>query len=164
MLLQERREASGYSRARLAELVDVPAGTIEGWELGRVAKPPIHDVLRVARVLRISVGEIEGAVLDSEEPSTRPVSGEVEGRGAVPLLEQAIALFGWTEEQAAAALQTSVARVRAWRRGSRDMTLSEVMTVAALIGLRAAGNAGGLGRVGEIVEVLAEGSKHARSS
>ena len=35
-LLQERREAAGYSRARLGKAVGISAGTIEGWELGRV--------------------------------------------------------------------------------------------------------------------------------
>ena len=140
MLLQARREAAGYSRARLSELVDVPAGTIEGWEIGRVAKPPIHDVLKVARVLRVPVAEIETAVLEAEQPLTEPTGRPLaETAGAAPLLEQAIELFGWTEEQAAVALQTSVGRVRAWRQGKRGMTLPEVMTVAALIGLRAVG-------------------------
>ena len=142
LLLQARREAAGYSRTRLGELVDVPAGTIEGWEIGRVAKPPIHDVLKVARVLRIPVAEIEAAVLEPEQAPTKPLHGQPDvASGAAPLLEQAIELFGWTEEQAAAALQTSAARVRAWRRGTRGMTLPEVMTVAALIALRAVGGA-----------------------
>ena len=155
LLLQARREASGFSRARLADLVDVPAKTIEGWEVGRVAKPPVHDVLRVARVLRIPVAEIEAAVLDPEESPPRALSSEqLESRGAVPLLEQAIELFGWSEEQAAAALQTSVPRVRAWRRGSRAMTLPEVMTVAALIGLHAVGS-GHVGDIGELFPAAA---------
>ena len=33
-LLQERREAAGFSRARVGELVGIKPGTIEGWELG----------------------------------------------------------------------------------------------------------------------------------
>src|SRR3954449_12503981 len=61
-LLQERREAAGYSRTRAGELVGIKPGTIEGWELGRVARPPIHDVLRLARFLRISADEIQDAV------------------------------------------------------------------------------------------------------
>ena len=110
-------------------------------------------MLRVARVLRIAVTEIEAAVIEPEEPATEPAVG-TSGRepGAVPLLEQAIELFGWTEEQAAAALQTSVARVRAWRRGTRGMSLPEVMTVAALIGLRAVGGATGNSQVEELSE------------
>src|SRR5437016_5110564 len=50
-LLQDRREAAGYSRARIGDLVGIKPGTIEGWELGRVSKPPIHDVLRLAHFL-----------------------------------------------------------------------------------------------------------------
>ncbi len=38
-LLQDRREAAGYSRARVGELIGIKPGTIEGWELGRVTKP-----------------------------------------------------------------------------------------------------------------------------
>ena len=38
-LLQERREAAGYSRAKLGKSLGISAGTIEGWELGRIGKP-----------------------------------------------------------------------------------------------------------------------------
>ena len=48
-LLQARREALGYSRARVGELIGIKPGTSEGWELGRGKRPPIHDVLRLAR-------------------------------------------------------------------------------------------------------------------
>src|SRR5215510_11150004 len=61
-LLQERREAAGYSRARLAALVGVSAGTIEGWELGRVERPPFHEVTRIAAFLRIPLDDIQRAV------------------------------------------------------------------------------------------------------
>src|SRR5437762_1820628 len=63
-LLQERREAAGYSRARAGEFVGIKPGTIEGWELGRVARPPIHDVLRMAHFLQISPEEINSAVFE----------------------------------------------------------------------------------------------------
>jgi transcriptional regulator with XRE-family HTH domain len=144
LLLQERREAVGYSRVRLGELVDVPAGTLEGWEIGRVAKPPVHDVLRVARVLRIPVTEIEAAVLDPAAEPT-PAAARAGGLEGVPLLEQAIEVFGWTDAQAAAALQTSLDALRAWRTGRRKMELPAVMTVAALLALRGAGGARGDG-------------------
>lgn len=137
-LLQERREALGYSRTRAGEAVGIPPGTIEGWEIGRVAKPPIHDVFRLARLLRISGEEIEAAVIDAgavEPPPPQAPPSE----GAAPLLEQAIALFGWSDDQAAAALRTKPGKVRAWRRGALEMTLPELMTVAAMIGLHAAG-------------------------
>lgn len=136
-LLQERRDALGYSRTRTGEILGIPPGTIEGWELGRVAKPPIHDVLKLARFLGIATEEIEAAVLGEEpaEPSWDPVGpGE-----AAPLLEQAITLFGWTNSEAAAALRTNARQIHAWRSGAAAMTLPDVMAVAALIGLHAAG-------------------------
>src|SRR5437660_11229913 len=61
-LLQERREGSGYSRARLGALVGVSAGTIEGWELGRVGRPPFHDVMRIVSFLLIPLEEIQRSV------------------------------------------------------------------------------------------------------
>src|ERR671910_738924 len=61
-LLQDHRETAGYSRTRIGEVVGIKAGTIEGWELGRVARPPIHDVLRLAHFLDISADEIQRAV------------------------------------------------------------------------------------------------------
>jgi transcriptional regulator with XRE-family HTH domain len=137
-LLQARRETLGYSRTRAGAILGIPAGTIEGWELGRVAKPPLQDVLRLARFLGLSAAEIEAAVL--EERGVEAASPEPSPEtGAAHLLEQAIALFGWTDAQAATALQTTEMKVKAWRAGKVAMTLPEVMTVAALIGLHAAG-------------------------
>jgi transcriptional regulator with XRE-family HTH domain len=137
-LLQARREALGYSRTRAGAILGIPPGTIEGWELGRVAKPPLHDVLRLARFLGLSAAEIEAAVLEESgvEAGAPEPSPET---GAAHLLEQAIALFGWTDTQAATALQTTETKVKAWRAGKVAMTLPEVMTVAALIGLHAVG-------------------------
>src|SRR2546430_17067115 len=61
-LLQEQREQAGYSRAKLGELLEISPGTIEGWELGRVERPPLHDVLRLAEFLQIPYGELVAAV------------------------------------------------------------------------------------------------------
>src|SRR5205823_3049869 len=96
-LLQQRREAAGYSRARVAELVGIKPGTIEGWELGRVARPPVHDVVRMAHFLDISPDEITAAVFeDAGSISARADQPELQERkkgrrrrrpeGAVPLL------------------------------------------------------------------------------
>ncbi len=63
-LLQDRRESAGYSRTRVGELVGVKPGTNEGWELGRVARPPIHDVLRLAHFLGIPADDIQRAVFE----------------------------------------------------------------------------------------------------
>jgi transcriptional regulator with XRE-family HTH domain len=140
-LLQERREGLGFSRTRLGELVGIKPATIEAWELGRVAKPPIHDILTLARFLGIPFEEIDAAVLRDRTPA--PARGpRQDTEGAVPLLEQAIELFGWTEEQTAAALHTTPQQLDAWRRGADTMPLPELMTVAALVGLHAAGAVG----------------------
>lgn len=148
-LLQERRESAGYSRTRIGELVGIKPGTIEGWELGRVARPPIHDVLRIAHFLRIPTDEIQMAVFaDAGEVSPadqapsekerkkvgRPRRGE-----AVPLLEAAFRLLGWKDEAAAAeALATSAEQVGAWRSGSEKMAFADYMTLTSIIGVAAA--------------------------
>ena len=130
-LLQERRRQRGYSRVRAGELADLNPSTIESWELGRVSKPPIHDVLRLARVLEIPTADLEHAVLPDSpaatvEPPALPLSN-------APLLEQAMAVLGWSESDAAAALNTSLLRIRTLRRGNDDLSVLEVMTLTALL-------------------------------
>src|SRR5438034_1339084 len=96
-LLQERREAAGYSRARLGRIVGISAGTIEGWELGRVERPPFHEVTRIATFLRIPFEDIQrvvfadaGAIPEPEEHPgqlARKKPGRKKRLGGVPLLE-----------------------------------------------------------------------------
>ncbi len=148
-LLQDRRAAAGYSRVRVGELIGIKAGTIEGWELGRVAKPPIHDVLRLAHFLGISATEIEAAVF--ADSGGAPMAAETSGgparrspgrrstHGAVPLLEAAFRLFGWADESAAAdALGTTADQVRRWRSGAEGIELADYMTLTSMIGIAAA--------------------------
>jgi len=148
-LLQERREAAGYSRARAGELVGIKPGTIEGWELGRVARPPIHDVLRLAHFLSISPEEISAAVFEDAgtvEPSAdQPARQErKKGRrrrseGAVPLLEAGYRLFGWqSDEEAASALNSTGEQVRRWRSGAESMAFADFLTLTSMIGVAAA--------------------------
>lgn len=148
-LLQDRRETAGYSRTRIGELVGIKAGTIEGWELGRVARPPIHDVLRLAHFLDISADEIQRAVFADagEAPSPEDRSAEKERKkvgarrrpGAVPLLEAAFRLFGWADDsEGAEALGTSAERVRAWRAGTEQMAFADYLTLTSMIGVAAA--------------------------
>ena len=66
-LLQSAREELGYSRTRAAELSGVNASTIEAWEVGRVLKPPFQDVVRLARVLSISMSELERCVMEEQD-------------------------------------------------------------------------------------------------
>ena len=147
-LLQERRDASGYSRTRVGEIVGVKPGTIEGWELGRVARPPIHDVLRLAHFLAIAPEDIQRAVFDDAGavPSAKEHAGEKEAkrsarraRGQVPLLEAAFRLFGWDgEDDAADALATSPEQIRAWRAGDEQMAFADYLTLTSMIGVAAA--------------------------
>jgi len=143
-LLQDRREAAGYSRARLGKIVGISAGTIEGWELGRVGRPPFHEVMRIASFLRIPLEDIQGVVFaDSgtvpdpdEHPGTpeRKKAGRKKRLGAVPLLEAAFRLFGWeSESDAAEALGATPTQVRAWRRGSERMDIAQYMALTTAV-------------------------------
>ena len=143
-LLQERRESAGYSRARLGKIVGVSAGTIEGWELGRVGRPPFHEVMRIASFLRIPLEDIERAVFadagpvpDRDEHPGQPErkkAGRKKRPGAVPLLEAAFRLYGWSDEQEAAdALDTSPEQIRAWRSGRERMEVAEYMALTTTV-------------------------------
>jgi transcriptional regulator with XRE-family HTH domain len=143
-LLQERREAAGYSRARLGKIVGVSAGTIEGWELGRVGRPPFHEVMRIASFLRIPLEDIERAVFadagpvpDRDEHPGQPErkkAGRKKRPGAVPLLEAAFRLYRWSDEQEAGdALGTSPEQIRAWRRGRERMEVADYMALTTTV-------------------------------
>ena len=148
-LLQDSREAAGLSRIRAGELVGISPGTIEGWELGRVAKPPIHDVLRLTNLLGIPADEIQRAVLEDTDPPLDAAPGGQQprrrgrprgrGAGAVPLLEAAFRLFHWKDDSdAAAALQSTPEQVSLWRRGAEPMDLADYMTLTSMVGIAAA--------------------------
>jgi transcriptional regulator with XRE-family HTH domain len=143
-LLQDRREAAGYSRARLGKIVGVSAGTIEGWELGRVGRPPFHEVMRIASFLRIPLEDIEQAVFadagpvpDRDEHPGQPErkrAGRKKRPGAVPLLEAAFRLYGWSDEQEAAdALGTTSEQIRAWRSGRERMDVAHYMALTTTV-------------------------------
>jgi len=129
-LLQERRQQRGYSRTRAGELAELRPSTIESWERGTVSKPPIHDVLRLARVLEIATVDIERAVLPDHPPAEVEPTAPPPG---APLLDQATTLLGWSERDAAAALNTPLARIQAIRRGEDNLSVLEVMTLTALM-------------------------------
>lgn len=129
-LLQERRQQHRYSRTRVGELAGLNPSTIESWEMGKVGKPPIHDVLRLARVLEIPIEELEQAVLPQEPTASAQHQALAPD---APLLDQALVVLGWSESEAADALSTSTARVRALRRGEDQLSVLEVMTLTALI-------------------------------
>jgi transcriptional regulator with XRE-family HTH domain len=167
-LLQARREALGYSRARVGELIGIKPGTIEGWELGRVTRPPIHDVLRLTRYLEIPATDIERAVFaDAGDVPERAEVGHHEAaiagrrrrpRGGVPLLEAAYRLFGWASDaDAAEALGATADQVQSWRTGTAQMAFSEYMVLASMIGVAAAASMNGdNARIADISAAAAE--------
>lgn len=143
-LLQERREAAGYSRARLGETIGISPGTIEGWELGRVGRPPFHELIRIASFLRIPFEDIQRAVFadsgpvpEVEQPPGPPERrkpGRKKRLGAVPLLEAAFRLYGWRDdEDAGEALGASPEQVRAWRRGSERMDIAQYLALTTTV-------------------------------
>ena len=142
-LLQERRERAGYSRAKLGGLLGISPGTIEGWELGRVERPPLHDVLRLAEFLRISHEDLLAAVTadGGGVPPQQDVSSGVvqktrpkKAPGPAPLLEASFRLFGWKDDNdAASALNVSPDRVRQWRRGTEPMNVVDYLALTAMV-------------------------------
>lgn len=142
-LLQARRTERGYSRARVAEAVGISPGTIEGWEIGRVAKPPLQDVLRLARFLSIPLEDIERASFTDDagarEEQARKQSGGGTNRkvpGTAALLEEAIRVMGWGDEEAADFLQTTPEQIAAWRRRSAPLPVADVLALTSVIGAR----------------------------
>jgi transcriptional regulator with XRE-family HTH domain len=145
-LFQERREGAGYSRVKLGDILGISPGSIEGWELGRVGKPPFHELTRIAAFLRIPLEDLQRAVFadagtvpnPDEHPGTphRKKPGPKRSLGAVPMLEAAFRLYGWRDEsEAADALGATPEQVRAWRRGSRRMRLDHYMTLTVTVNL-----------------------------
>ena len=144
-LLRERRERAGYSRAKLGELLGISPGTIEGWELGRVERPPVHDVIRLASFLQISYDDLLAAVTADSGgiPARRDGSsagarktGPKKLLGAIPLLEASFRLFRWKgEDEAAAALAVSPDQVRLWRRGAEPMNVVDYLSLTAMVNI-----------------------------
>jgi transcriptional regulator with XRE-family HTH domain len=143
-LLQEKRECAGYSRVKLGELLGISPGTIEGWELGRVERPPLHDVLRVAAFLQIPYDDLLAAA--TADSGGVPSHGDGSpGRArkmkpktleTIPLLEAAFRLFRWKgENDAAAALNVSPDQVRRWRRGFEPMDVVDYVSLTAMVNL-----------------------------
>jgi len=137
-LLKSKREQLGYSRTRAAELSGINASSIEAWEVGRVAKPPLHDVIRLARVLSISMSELEQTVMaenDENPPGQHP---DAAGRPSLaniglPLLARAMSSLQWNDQAAADALNTTPARIARLRAGDDELSPLEVMTLIAML-------------------------------
>jgi transcriptional regulator with XRE-family HTH domain len=159
-LLKTRREERGYSRTRVAQLTGIKSITIEGWENGRVKKPPIHDVLRLARALSIPTDELERAVWEdaaaageTTDAARAPHGGHEASPVGLQLLERAIALRDWSAEDAAMALNTTPERVVALRRGDEELAVLEMMALIAVLAAHPAGKGGASSR--EVSKLLA---------
>ncbi len=134
LLLKARREAMRHSRAHIADVLGIPAGTIEGWERGRVAKPPITDVFRLAEYLDIPLEEVRIATLQDAEPVPIPPlrpSGDAAQRRGDPLVEAAVGAFGGPE-RLAQELGTTLTQVEAWRQGS-EVAFPDFLRLQALV-------------------------------
>lgn len=131
-LLKLRRERLGYSRTRAAQLSGVNASSLEAWELGRVSKPPIHDVVRLARTLSISMDELERSVLAGTvagRPDPEPVACAPVATDGLPLVERTVTLLGWSDDQAAEVLRTTPERIESLRVGDEQLTVLEMATI-----------------------------------
>jgi transcriptional regulator with XRE-family HTH domain len=145
-LLQGHRERAGYSRAKLGSTLDISEGTIEGWELGRVERPPFHEVTRIVAFLKVPFEDlVEAVVADSggipmlEEhvvERRQRKRGRKKRHGVPPMLEAAFRLYGWQDDdEAAEELGTTAERVRTWRRGTAPIDLRDYISLATMINL-----------------------------
>ena len=138
-LLKNKREQLGYSRTRTAELTGINASSLEAWEVGRVAKPPLHDVIRLARVLSISMLDLERTVIaETDENLPRQQHADAADLPSLatiglPLLARAMDSLRWNDQATASALNTSAARIARLRAGDDDLSPLEVMTLIAML-------------------------------
>jgi len=64
-LARERREALGLSQEALARSLGVTVRTVGRWEQGSHA-PPTNQLRRLARALRVKVGELKRTDVDQD--------------------------------------------------------------------------------------------------
>ncbi len=146
-LLQRSRERAGYSRTALGKLLEVNPKTIESWESGKIRRPQLHDVIRMATFLQIpfeaiqqaafaDAGSIPDAAAQPERPVRRKPGRKKPAAAVVPLLEAGFAVCGWEDEQEAAqALGVTTKRVRAWRHGREPLDLGSHLRLSASVNL-----------------------------
>ena len=58
-LLPEKRKKLGISRAKMGELLEIPARTLQDWEIGN-RKPPLY-------VVKLIIRELDRLISDNEE-------------------------------------------------------------------------------------------------
>jgi transcriptional regulator with XRE-family HTH domain len=132
-LLREYREWDGYSRVALAERVGISVDQLERWEILGVPAPPPRSFLAVAECVGIPGSAVDAAL--SGEARCLP-RDPIEVYEAEPVIEDAIAVHGWSPEDVAEALATSPTQVQAWRLGVVQMTAAERLMLSGLVRLR----------------------------
>jgi transcriptional regulator with XRE-family HTH domain len=130
-LIKRRRERVRMSRLRASQLSGINVSSIEAWEMGRVAKPPIHDVMRLAYVLSISPRELQQA---SFADVPLPEGVDTTARCGWLLLDRAMLVMEWNDHDVGAALSTTPERVRALRDGSARPSELEAVTLGMILG------------------------------
>jgi transcriptional regulator with XRE-family HTH domain len=55
MIIREKREKLGYSRAKLSALTGVPSRTIEAWEKSERKPQKISNIIKVCKALDIPI-------------------------------------------------------------------------------------------------------------
>ena len=132
-LLREYREWAGYSRDAVGERVGISADQLERWEILGVPAPPPKSFLAVAECVGIPGSAVDAAL--SGEARCLP-RDPIEVYEAEPVIEDAIAVHGWSPEDVAEALVTSPTKVQAWRLGVIEMTEAERLMLTCLVQLK----------------------------
>ena len=129
-LLRDYRKWDGWSRAALAEHVGMAVDQLERWEVLGVPIPPPKEFVVVAEAVGMP-GYAADAALSGEE--RRLPRDPLELYEAEPVIEDAIAVHGWSPEDVAEALATSPTKVQAWRLGVVEMTAAERLMLLGLV-------------------------------
>lgn len=114
--LIEARRASGMSRSDLARIADVPYNSLRRWEVGE-ADPTLDSLERVATALEVEVGQI--AVIPEVERT----------------LQYWRALRGLSQQDVAAAVNTSTSSYSRLERGESVLSTSAQQRLSEVLGI-----------------------------
>ena len=132
-LLRDYRKWDGYSRAALAEGIGIPVDLLERWEILGVPIPPPKSFVALAELVGIPGSAVAAALSGQAQRLPRD---PIEVYDAEPVIEDAIAVHGWSPEEVAEALATSPTKVQAWRLGVIEMTAAQRLMLSGLVQLR----------------------------
>jgi transcriptional regulator with XRE-family HTH domain len=133
-LIREYREFAGYSRWALGEQAGISQLELERWEIAGVPLPPTSAFLGLADFLDVPSSAVETALAERAEGQLpRLPRDQPDAYGAVPVLEYALDVSGWTPEEIAEVLETTPTKVQAWRLGAIEMAPAERSALTALV-------------------------------